>query len=151
MERDAQRAAHCVQHGLVDFRGPECTRERRQPVPLRFVLAFLDMRCEVVERAPRSSWRQIRGARDVERATQLIDVVFVRQRRVLVEPLRNHELSRRAFCFAAVIEPDAGAHERLHASRHRRGAEAERHPVLQRALEAVDRRDAESRCDGLHS
>ena len=109
-------------------------------------MAFVKVRREMAECGAWLVRRQIYRARNVERAAQLVDIVFIGQRWILVEPFRNHELRGRSFRFAAVIEPDTSTDKRLHALRHSRGSEAKRHPVMQRPLKAVDRCDAEGRC-----
>ena len=63
------------------------------------------MRCPAV--------REVCRARAPSDAAQLVEVLLVRQRGVLVEPLRRQQLRRRALGLAAVLQPDARAHEGL--------------------------------------
>jgi hypothetical protein len=65
----------------------------------------------------------------------LLEVVFVAERRVLVEPFRRQQLGGGALGFLAVLEADARAHERLRRLGERHHAEAKRHAQPHVALE----------------
>jgi hypothetical protein len=82
--------------------------------------------------------RRVELDRDRERLPQLVEILFVRQREVLVEPFCRQGLGRDALLATPVRQRDRGADYRLRRMRHRRDAEAERQPQAHVALVAFD-------------
>jgi len=74
---------------------------------------------------------------------EVVDVLRVAARRILVEPLRDHQLGRPAVGRASIAGRDARMHEGLRGRRDRRIAETERQPQVDRPLVRVERVDRE--------
>ena len=144
VERHAERAAQRIEQRAVDERRAEARGEAVQPAHR----AEPDLRPVAVDPV---SERGVLPAGEVgipgqgERAAQLIEILLVRERGVLVEPLRHQQLGGGALGLAPVLEPDARAHERLRRARERRRAEAERQPQRDVALVERDFRHREAR------
>ena len=81
---------------------------------------------------------QIRVPRFPHGAAQLLEVVLVRERRVLVEPLRRQQLGGAALGLPAVLETNPDANEGLGRLGERDHAEAKGHAQPHVALEERD-------------
>jgi hypothetical protein len=136
-ERHPARTADGVQHGAVEERRPVARHQRVQAAAAALGLL------QVIAVGEQAEWRAgapalgVEGARQTQRQAQLLDVLGVRERRVLVEPLRRQHLGRRAPAAAAVLELHARAHVCLGRRRERDRAEAERHAQAHIALEQL--------------
>ncbi len=148
VKRLLQRAAQRIEHGAVDQRRAVIGDQRIES-PRR---SALDLGAVVAAEVPEGALAraaEVELARDAERRAQLVEVVFVAQRRVLVEPLGRQQLGRHALAAAAVGEPDAHARKDLRRLGQRDDAEAKRHAQPDIALEQVDAFDGQTGC-GVH-
>ena len=87
---------------------------------------------------------EIGFARDAQRLAQLLEVLLVRERGRLVEPLRHHQLGAWRPSTRASADLGLDAHEGLRAARDRGGAEAKRQAQRDRALEQLDAAQAQA-------
>ena len=150
-EADAEQAADGVEDAAVDERVAEAGDERRQAelaAGAQLVAVVVGVE---VERASTAAPRG-RPRRRARSTSELVLVLRVAERRVLVEPLGGEHLGGVAEAFAAVVEADVDANERLHALGDGDDAEAERQAQAKRLLERLDAEHlelrGERRCGG---
>ena len=150
-EADAEQAADGVEDAAVDERVAEAGDERRQAelaAGAQLVAVVVGVE---VERGRQRRLAIGRGG-ELDRLPELVLVLRVGERRVLVEPLGGEHLGGVAEAFAAVVEADVDAKERLHALGDGDDAEAERQAQAKRLLERLDAEHlelrGERRCGG---
>ena len=127
-----------IQDRLVDLRRAIGGGERRDIL----LCASLDLPRETgrvqPERGLKTAMRQIKLARDDERAPQLADGVFRREMCPLVEPFRHQELGAGAGCPPFAFNLDLDPHESLARGVDDNRAKAERPDEIHRSFEKGD-------------
>ncbi len=144
-ERHAQQPARGIEHRAIDERRPEARHQRIESARgARFDVRAI-VRGVVAECGTRIAVAGVGRGGDRRGIAKLLEVVFVGQREVLVEPLRREQLGGHAPAFASVVQAHAHPHERLRRSGERDDAEAERQPQLHVALVQLDVEDFKRR------
>jgi hypothetical protein len=128
----AQRTQHGVCHGLVQLRGAELRRQPRQAQRAGLAQHLVTGVQRQHVRRRLTAGVAPAGGRQAQRAAQLLEVLLVRQRRVLVEPLGHHQLGTGSHA-ALAVDVDLHPHEGLRRLRDGGSAKTERQPQRHRA------------------